>query len=1055
LRIKLVRQLAHAVVSTWVVAAAELMAVGLLCRAHVSSVWELQYGLLWLSPTVMVAGLAAGLGGGALLIVVEHAPLRAGRSVLGGAGALFGGLVGWGVGGGRHLAALPARGGFALALAALAGAAMLLAFRPLRQAISRSPVRVAMAVSLVIVALELVNRFALVRLYPALHLGLAVATTLSAAALPLALRSGSAPSVEHAGWRRWLGPVGVGAAGLVALAAARPAAARLAYFDNFRLLLLEQAPLLGQAVRAAALLSPPASPPASEPCVGDRALDCPAAYGQTSGGPRALDLRGRDLLLVTIDAVRADHVGAYGYGRPTTPNLDALARQGAVFEYAYCPTPHTSYSIASLMTGKYMRPLLLQGAGEDSDTWAGLLRTYGYRTAAFYPPAVFFIDANRFVALRDRYLDFEYRKVEFLEGQGRVEQVVAYLRSQPADRRLFVWVHLFGPHEPYQAHSGHDFGDRDVDRYDAEIAAADATTGAIVRAFRERRPGGVVIASADHGEEFGEHGGRYHGTTVYEEQVRVPLIVTAAGAVKPGRFAEPVQTIDLMPTVLAALSIPVSPRVRGRDLGPLLARARPEQPGLALAETEEQTLLARGTLRLVCERRIGACRLFDVAHDPRQLQDLSARKSERFAELRTLSRAMSASHGRYEVRGLRAEGKRWPEPILRGRAGDAEAARDIAALLDDADLEIRRKAAELLFELRREETAPALRLALGRDEDQIVRSWAALALTRLGQGAPLAFELAKSSAPVWRRLAALALAEVGDARGRAELVAWWKDVAGRDYGRSRQLLDAFARIRSKEAVWPLVESLGDVRLRPHIASTLAAIGEDVARGPLARALSTERYQNARAAITRALVELGAHEELAGPLTRFLGVPDPLPDGLGFALEAGVLEHIGGPTERQLAALARHGDLGVAMDLVVPRGGNGSGVRALFLARTNGQSAGQIVLGRQLVAVRYDAEGKLVRPRQIPRIDPDRALKISLPNTSVPKQVYATLPESMQIRPGQSARVVVFADRYVEIQALALLPLADELPPPAPQPWQSEPGEGTEAAAGADPARHTR
>ena len=80
-------------------------------------------------------------------------------------------------------------------------------------------------------------------------------------------------------------------------------------------------------------------------------------------------------------------------------------------------------------------------------------------------------------------------------------------------------------------------------------------------------------------------------------------------------------------------------------------------------------------------------------------------------------RQLNASHGRYEVRGLRAEGKDWPAPILRGVAGDGDAARDIAGLLDDADPAIRRKAAELLFELRRPETAPALRLALGRDED--------------------------------------------------------------------------------------------------------------------------------------------------------------------------------------------------------------------------------------------------------------------------------------------------------------------------------------------------
>src|SRR6185312_45009 len=151
------------------------------------------------------------------------------------------------------------------------------------------------------------------------------------------------------------------------------------------------APLLGRAVTLAARFAPP--PPLDD--AGD------ATTGAQPGElPRALDWSRRDLLLITIDALRADHVGAYGYARPTTPSIDALAASGARFDAAYCPAPHTSYSIASLMTGKYMKPLLAMGLGDDSDTWAGMLRRYGYRTAAFYPPAVFFIDGDRFAAMR-------------------------------------------------------------------------------------------------------------------------------------------------------------------------------------------------------------------------------------------------------------------------------------------------------------------------------------------------------------------------------------------------------------------------------------------------------------------------------------------------------------------------------------------------------------------------------------------------------------------------------------------------------------------------------
>ena len=156
-------------------------------------------------------------------------------------------------------------------------------------------------------------------------------------------------------------------------------------------------------------------------------------------------------------------------------------------------------------------------------------------------------------------------------------------------------MHLFGPHEPYEAHADHPFGDRDVDRYDSEIAAADSTVGDIVDHVRALRPGAVTIVTADHGEEFSEHGGRYHGTTVYEEQVRVPLVVSAPGLLSAHRVQSVAQTIDLLPTILSALSIPPSPRIRGRALGAALLASAPN-PGFAFAETEESALWQKAPL---------------------------------------------------------------------------------------------------------------------------------------------------------------------------------------------------------------------------------------------------------------------------------------------------------------------------------------------------------------------------------------------------------------------------------------------------------------------------
>jgi Sulfatase/HEAT repeats len=1031
------RWLARSMAAAWLVLAAELAVVALFNHGALTGVWELQYGTLWLAPVAMSLGGLVAVAGGLLVLAARRGDRTGWRRALAALVGLFALGVGWGVGGGRHLATLRTRGGFAGALA-LASGALAYALAPLlARAIRRWPVRVAGGAAALVVALELVNRFVLVRLYPALHIGLDVAALLVAPTLALALPEPRAREASR--WRR-TAPAAVTAAALVvAMAAARPASARLAHFDNFRLMLVDRAPLLAEGVRLAARLAPPVPIPST--ACGDDPSCLPLATEEGVHG-RSLDLRGRDVLLISVDALRADHVGAYGYARHTTPNIDALARSGIVFTHAYCPIPRTSYSITSMMTGKYIRPLLLQGAGENSDTWASLLRTYGYRTAGFYPPAVFFIDPARFQRFKQTHLGFEYQKVQFIEGDGRVAQVKKYLTGESKQQHLFVWVHLFSPHEPYVSHPGFEYGERDIDRYDSEVAFSDATVGKLVRLFREQRPNAAVIITADHGEEFGDHGGHYHGTTVYEEQVHVPLILNVPGALKPRRIDQVVQTIDLLPTVLGALSIPIPPTVRGRDLGPLIAGSEKPGPGLAFAETDRVSLLAEGQFRLICQRQIGACRLFDLSNDPTEMHDAARDHEQRFERMRGQLNELSASTGLYEQRGLRAEGKDWPAAILRGVAGDGDAAPDIARLLDDADLAIRRKAAELLFQLKRPGTAPALRLALGRDEDPEVRDWCALALTRMGEGAPLVYDLARSNDVKWRRLAALSLAEAGDRRGEGTLLAWWKDKSARDYEQSLALIDAFGDIHSKDAVWPLTQSLSDVRLTTSIAGALAKIGQSIARGPLAEQLGRERYQGARVAIARSLVQLGAGPELAAPLVRWLGVPDPLAGGVGLAMRAKILEQVGGPSPKALAKLQEQAELGVALTLVIPRGGNGQGIRAIVRAHGAG---GAVHIGKPVVRFEYDSKGKGLSYEKIPIISAS-SLSLTVPAETKPVEVYGTLPAALHAEAGHGIQVVVVADHGVVVDGLALVPLGDELPPPAPKPWSPDDG-----GAGATPS----
>lgn len=1058
-------RIADAYLALAAMAYVEVYTVGFLSFRHFVGTFEIGQASQGLVPVALVAAAPVAMVAGSIVELLRRALGSVARPTAALLAAVFAGVATWGVAAGRHF-----EGGLRAPFAVLVGVGAGLAAYAAAPGLARwmAPPRGArraglflLVVLAAVVAVDIANLRVLPRLYPALHVALGALALLLTAGAGLAL--GGLDVTRSRSLINGTLLRGALAAALFALGAARaPAAAkRLARLDNVRIIYLDRAPVLSHVVELAALLSAPAP-----------LDDAPMAETATSG--HAVDITGRDLLLITVDALRADHVGAYGYARATTPNLDRLAADGVVFEAAYSPTPHTSYALTSIMTGKYMRPLVLQGLGDDSETWASHLRHYGYRTAAFYPPAVFFIDAERFIGFRDRALDFEYRRVEFAPAAARAEGVRAYLEKQPGDQRVFLWVHLFEPHEPYEAHPEHAFGDRDVDRYDSEIAAADEGIGEIVAAMRALRPETVAIVTADHGEEFAEHGGRYHGTTVYEEQVRVPLVVSAPGLLPPHRVAAPAQLVDLLPTVLAGLSIPRPARVRGADLGPALAGVAappaspapgPSLPGFAFAETDTQTMVARGSLRLVCARKIGACALYDVERDPGEQTDVSAARPVELTAMRAELRAVEASHGRYERQGLRSEGKGWPEALRRGLAGDGDAAGDVAALLDDADVGIRRKAAEVLFELARAESSAALRLALVRDEDDEVRRWCALALTRLGEGAPKVRDLLVDRDAHWRRLGALALAESGDDRGVEVLLSWWREAYPQKpdatpdnptpvrskaipipFERAREIAAALARIRAKGAVVPLISALDDVRLRPYVARALARIGDEAARPALAERLRGERYQVARVAVAEALVKLGAGPELRAPLVRFLGTPDPLPEGLRIALEAKILDLVGGPRERDRDRLRRFATSGVAMGVVVPKLGrsesagtgeaSAKGLRVLCRARTTDRRAGEIRVGLRAGPPPARSDHESLVPSAAPAIDPRRMSVLGIPAADTLVEAFATLPATVTVKAGEYGDFVVYATQNVEVAACAVVPLADELPPPPKEPWMA-------------------
>lgn len=964
---------------------AENVGVGLGYRALFVGTWEMGDARLYVSPIALAVGLVPAVTAAALAELALRNKFNVIQYLAGAAGA----LAAFGTSQGRHFASVPVRVAWVVAIAG--GAA--LAARVVAPRVARASWRVVAPSGVAVAALAwTADAFVLRRLYPAFHLALLGVTLLAWAGVGAAL--------AQLAVRRHVALGGL-ALTLACIAWSPHAAHKIEAADNMRLVLLEHAPVLGRAVAVAAKLAPPAP------------LEAAPTLTPTHETKRSQDWTGRDVVVVTIDALRADHVSSYGYARRTTPNIDAIAARGARFERAYCATPHTSYSVTSLMTGKYMRPLLAMNMGEDSQMWADYMRRYGYRTGALYPPAIFFIDRHRFDVFNTRRFDFEYVKEEFTGPALRRAQLEEFVSSVPRDKPLFLWVHLFEPHEPYEAHPEHPFeGGGAVDAYDSEIAAADAFVGEIVASV-SRRGEPVLIVAADHGEEFLDHGGRYHGTSVYEEQVRVPLVIAGPG-VRAQTVSQVAQTIDILPTVLSALGVPRPPRIRGRDLGAVLAGTSPAgDEGLAFAETERHTMLARGTDRLVCDRTIGSCALYDLTRDPGQTKPDVTRPA-RTTELKRLLAGVERDHGRIEASGL-------PEALRRGLAGGRDAAEDVAALLDDARVDIRRAAARLSLRLRAPAIAPQLRRAAARDEDPEVRAWCTLALVRLSErptaDAEPYLDAEPEAAPGVRLAAATVLAERGDARGAPVLVARWEEafVVGAPHpgelDEALVMLTAFGHAQIASAVPALTRGLGDVRLRPHIADTLADIGDPSARGPLLAALSGERHADARAPLARALIRLGAREEVFAPLARFAGTPDAMLESIALLHDMGALR--GG-----LSAKGREGTEELAGTLVAtprPRGHTARGARLLVLTADGP------------VTARVD--GAPVQPATSSTVG---ALAAAAPGREgdagdVPRRVHV-----IELDERTSAEVRVTSP--VGVHAMWLVQRADDIPPPPPEVW---------------------
>jgi arylsulfatase A-like enzyme/Tfp pilus assembly protein PilF len=286
-----------------------------------------------------------------------------------------------------------------------------------------------------------------------------------------------------------------------------------------------------------------------------------------------------NLLLITIDTLRADHVGAYGASSGATPTLDALAAGGVRFDQVQTAVPLTGPSHATILTGQYppshgVRGNVVFSLGAKYPTLATLLKQHGYRTAAFvgaYPVAAAFGFGQGF-----DLFDEEFHETSPIDqgAERRANEVadaaLRWLDAQSSDR-VFTWLHFYDPHAPYDPPSPYreQFAGSP---YDGEIAFADAQVGRVLGALKTsgRDRNTVIMVLADHGEGLGDHDELTHAVLIYQSTMRVPFIVSGPGVPKGKVVSSRVATIDVLPTALGLLGFEATSSYLGRDLRPLM-----------------------------------------------------------------------------------------------------------------------------------------------------------------------------------------------------------------------------------------------------------------------------------------------------------------------------------------------------------------------------------------------------------------------------------------------------------------------------------------------------
>ncbi len=397
-----------------------------------------------------------------------------------------------------------------------------------------------------------------------------------------------------------------------------------------------------------------------------------------------------NVLMIVVDTLRWDHVGCYGYSRDTTPAIDRLAADAVRFERAYSTAPWTIPAVASMITGLYPSHHTAISFDRELpgeiDTLAEILRREGYATAGIISHSA--IDSSHnFDQGFDIFLESEARGHDYASTPGVTEQAVEQLAAlSSSDAPFFLFVHYFDPHYNYQPHpeigfaapsAGRLSGEEPMadlrqmeqeltqdetrfllDLYDEEIRFTDAGIGRLLDRLTDlgQLENTIIVFTSDHGEGFLDHAHLGHTRSLYEELVRVPLIVRDPSGIRPGRVVQrPVSVVSLTPTLLDLVGIDTASF--GFQAGSLRAELYgedgvgtqqifcevdfvPIRKGRIVLELHKRTVIEERH-KLIRDETSGLVEVYDLEVDPAEVGDLRESRPELVLELsRSLERAI-------------------------------------------------------------------------------------------------------------------------------------------------------------------------------------------------------------------------------------------------------------------------------------------------------------------------------------------------------------------------------------------------------------------------------